>query len=519
MMIRGTLDRRGFLQLASLLGVSAGFAPRLAFAAGPDAAVRIRVDGDIQRLDPMNLIGNAEEVVNRCVLVTLTRMSDMRKGNTWSPWGAEKIEQIDPTAIGFTLLPGLKWTNGYGDVTAEDVKFSFERIANPANDSPWAYQFEKLKEVEVTGATTGIIRLTEPFQPFWYTTLPYYGGAIVCRAGYEKVGTVTTEQPATCGPYLLEAWEPKQKIRLVANPDWPGPKPDFSVVELLVVEDDQAALLAYEANAFDYTRVAVSQAKGLKAKPLPDTTLIEAQSSRYTWLTINMGNPKLADPRVRQALQYAFDADSVIAGAYDGLVERSTGVVQPGTAFTREKNLIGHDVEKARALLEEAGATGLTVDLAVMNDATSMTVAQVIQATMAEAGITVDVKPYDEGAYWVLGDKTQGDGYKTLDLVLMGFAGGIDPSENLVWFRPDQIGAWNWSMFDSPEFEKLYVEALSEQDEAKRKAMYNRMEDLMEESGGFAFICHEPFVAVTKATVEPDIQIDGHVSPPGFKAI
>ena len=54
---------------------------------------------------------------------------------------------------------------------------------------------------------------------------------------------------------------------------------------------------------------------------------------------------------------------------------------------------------------------------------------------------------------WGVGDKTQGDGYKNLDLALMDFAGGVDPSENLVWFRPDQIGVYNWSGFDSPEFE------------------------------------------------------------------
>ncbi|MGE3832170.1 MAG: ABC transporter substrate-binding protein [Parvibaculaceae bacterium] len=520
MKIKGHFDRRGVLQLAGLLGVGAVMAPRYSWSA-EGKLLRIRSDSDLTRLDPAFLIGNIEDVINRCTLVSLVRLSDMRKGNTISPWGAEKIEQTDPKTITFTLLSGMKWTNGFGAVTPEDVKYSFERIADPKNESPWKYQFEKLESVEVKDDRTGIIHLTEPFQPIWLASLPYYGGHIVSKAAVEKAGgKYTTEPPAQCGPYLLEKWEPKQKVTLARNPDWPGPKPDFDRVELSIVEDDQAAQLAYEAQAYEYCRVSASSAKGLKEKPLPDTKLIEAQSTRYVWLTVNIDNPKLKDPKVRQALQYAFDAEQVIAGAYDGLVPRSTGVVQPGTAFTRAKNIIDKpDYEKAKALLAEAGASDLNVNIAVLNDSRYMTIAQVIQATMAQAGITVNVQPYDEGAYWVLGDKTQGDGYKNLELVLMAFAGGIDPSENLVWFRPDQIGVYNWSAFNSAEFEELYNKALSEADVAKRKAMYNRMEDLMEESGGFIFICHEPFVAVHKTSIEPEILADGHPNPVGFKSV
>lgn len=521
MKIKGHFDRRGFLQLSAFL--SAGLVlpqSRLSFAAEGDL-LRIRSDSDITRLDPAFEIGNLEDITNRCVLISLVRLSDMRKGNTISPWGAETIEQTDPKTITFTLRSGLKWTGGFGAVTPEDVKYSFERIANPANESPWKYQFEKLDNVEVKDERTGIIHLKEPFQPIWLASLPYYGGHVVCKAAVEKAGgKYTTEIPAQCGPYLLDKWEPKQKMTFKANPDWPGPKPDFGSVEVSIVEDDQAAQLAYEAKAFDYCRVSAAAAKGLKEKPLADTTLIEAQSTRYVWLTINIDNPKLKDPKVRQAIQYAFDGEQLIAGTYEGLVPRSTGVVQPGTAFTRAKNIIDKpDYEKAKALLAEAGASDLKLNLATLNDSRYMTACQVIQATMAQAGITVEIQPYDEGAYWVLGDKTQGDGYKNLELVLMAFAGGIDPSENLVWFRPDQIGVYNWSAFNSPEFEELYNKALSESDQAKRKEMYNRMEDLMEESGGFIFICHEPFVAIHKNTFEPEILADGYPNPVGFKKL
>ena len=97
------------------------------------------------------------------------------------------------------------------------------------------------------------------------------------------------------------------------------------------------------------------------------------------------------------------------------------------------------------------------------------------------------------------------------------FAGGVDPSENLVWFRPEQIGVYNWSGFDSPEFETSYQKLVAETDEAKRVALSNRMEDLMEESGDFIFICHQPLVAIHRNGMKPVIYPDGHPNPVLFK--
>lgn len=517
-MIAWNTDRRKFLKAAGALGAAAMFRPGFAWSADGDT-LRIRMEGDLQVLDPAFMIGAIEDVIMRGIFVSLNRLGDLRDGAPWFPWGAEKIEQKDPKAIAFTLIEGLKWSNGFGPVTAEDVKFSYERIANPDVASPWAYQFEQLDHVEVVDDRNGIIHLKNPYQPIFVVSLPYYSGHIISKAATEKAGgKFTTEVPATCGPYLFTSWEQKQKVTLTANPDWPGPKPDFNKVEIYVVADDQAAQLAYEADAFDYTKIAISAADAVKANTPANTALIEAQSTRYQWLSINMMSPRLQDPKVRQAIQYGIDVSQILTGVYDDLVPRSTGVVQPGTKFARPKNLIdGPDYDKAASLLAEAGVSDLSITLATMNDSMRTAIAQIIQASLEQAGIKVEIQPYDEAAYWGLGDKSQGDGYKNLDLVLMDFAGGVDPSENLVWFRPDQIGVYNWSGFDSPEYETSYQQLVTETDEGKRIALSHRMEDLMEESGGFVFICHQPLVVIHKDSFVPVIYPDGHPNPVLFK--
>ena len=257
-MTQWNMDRRAFLKAAGALGAGLTMKPGFAWSAVGDT-LRIRMEGDLQTLDPAFMNGGIEDVIMRGIYVTLNHFGDIQKGSPWSPWGAEKLEQKDPKTIAFTLIEGLKWSNGFGAVTADDVKFSFERIADKTLSSPWAYQFEKLDRVEVVDARSGIIHLKEPYQPIFVTSLPYYGGHIISRAGTEKAGgKFTTQPPASCGPYVFSDWQQKQKVTLSANPDWPGPKPDFSKVEIYVVADDQAAQLAYEAEAFDYTKIAIS---------------------------------------------------------------------------------------------------------------------------------------------------------------------------------------------------------------------------------------------------------------------
>jgi len=510
------IDRRRLLIGGAAALTALAARPRLSYAAVGDTLL-VRGKGDIECLDPAFQKGLIEEEVIRALFVTLNRLADIRQGIEWTPYAAADLTALSGSEIGFTLEDWLAWTNGFGPVTAEDVKFSFERVANPANASPWAYAFEALDRVEVSGARTGTIHLKEAYSPFWVTTLPYYMGHIVCRAAVEKAGgKFTTDVPASCGPYVIADWQPKQSLSLGPNPDWKGPKPAFSKVRFETVVDDEAAALAFEAKAIDYTRVSLNSLVAFRKETPADASLIDMNGTRFVWLTINLGNPKFADERVRRALQYALDVAPIMDGAYSGLAAPATGVVPPGMVGHREAILYPADAAKAKALLAEAGVADLTVELAMPNDTTSLLTGQIVQALMSEIGIAVELKPTDDAVYWTLGDKSAGDGWKSLEMVLMSFAGGVDPSENLTWFRPNQIGVYNWSQFDSPEFEALYQEGSKETDADKRDTIYRQMQDLMEQSGGFVFLTHEVFAAISRAGLEPCILADGYLDVTRF---
>ena len=510
------MSRRHFLAGAAAAATALTLRPGLSYAVDGDTLI-VRGASDIEILDPAFQNGLMEEEIGRCLFVSLNRLDDVREGVNWKPYAASELKQKSPTEIEFTLQDWLVWTGDFGPVTAEDVKFSFERVANPDNASAWAYAFDALKEVEVTGERTGIIHLKAPSAAFWVTTLPYYMGHIVCKKAVEAAGgRFTTEVPASAGPYLIEKWVPKQSLTLVSNPAWKGEKPTFAKVQFQIVTDDEAAALAYESKAIDFAKISLYTLSTYKTALPEKTSLIQMDGTRLSWLAINVNNPKLADEKIRRAIQYAIDVSQIMDGSYSGLAAPATGVVPPALVGHREAILYPADAAKAQELLDEAGVSGLTLELAAQNDKTSQLTCQIIQALLGAVGITVDIKAYDDGVYWTLGDKTAGDTWKTLELVLMNFAGGVDPSENLTWFRPVQVGVYNWSQFDSPEFEKLYQEGNAETDQEKRGAIYRRMQDLMEESGGFVFITHETFAAVAREGLRPCILADGYLDVTRF---
>jgi len=168
------------------------------------------------------------------------------------------------------------------------------------------------------------------------------------------------------------------------------------------------------------------------------------------------------------------------------------------------------DLAKAKEYLAAAGMEdGATVTLDVLNKAANVTTAQVIQATCAEVGITVEVNLHESGAFWSLGDASAGERYKDVQLILNRFSMAPDPSYATAWFVTDQRGIWNWEWYSDPEFDRLEAAAKATSDQAARHEMYLRMQDMMEESGAYRFVTHEATPVIYRNTIKPALRPDG----------
>jgi peptide/nickel transport system substrate-binding protein len=507
------LSRRRFLQTTSSLGVAAATigASEVVFAGGKKV-LKVRAYGDLRSLDPAFSQGVIDEEIQSSIY---SKLIQYKPGREWGYQldAAESIEQASPTTIKFKLKPGIMFTNGFGEMTAEDVKFSYERIIDDALKSTNKPDWGSLKGVTVLSKYEGIIEFTAPYPPAWNIALPYIVGNIVCKKAWLGAGgKVDTTTPCVSGPYLHADWQPKQRTVLKRNPEWHGGSAEFDEIHILPIDDEGTAQIAYESGDLDYTRVPLGAVSGLKNSMPAHSKLEEYPSLFYVWVGMNVENEMLSNKNLRKAIQYAIDVPSIMQAAYFGAAQPATGIIAPGLTGNRAQSNVppGANFKKAKEYLAAAGMSdGVTVTLDVLNKSTNVTTAQVIQATCAQVGITVDINLHESGAFWSLGDSSAGERYKDIQLILNRYSMAPDPSYATAWFVTSQKGIWNWERFSNEEFDKLEVAAKAEVDVSTRDTMYQRMQDIMEDSGAYRFITHEATPVIYSDNIKPAFRPDG----------
>jgi peptide/nickel transport system substrate-binding protein len=501
------IDRRAFL----LGGATLAAVPLTTWGARPAFAARdqivVRTDMDIGSLDPGNRVGSVEDNI---ILAACQMLARFNPGTLeWSNDAAKTITQVSDTEYEFELNPGQMFTGGYGEMTAEDVKYTYDRFINgDANGNKLAYaeDLEALERVEVTGKYTGRLILKHPSPALWLIGLCDGSGAILSKKAVEELGDKIATTLIGSGPYMLTEWRPKEQFVLEANPDYAGRDvPNFKRVVAKPISEPKTALLAFQAGEIDFTEIDPVSAPEIRKKP--DAKLIEMDGIDYTWIGINVEKGPLADLKVRQAIRYGIDVDAIIAGAYSGTVQRAKTLLAPALLGSwKDAPLYPHDVEKAKALLDEAGQSGLDLTFTCLNDATSQAVAQIAQANLAEIGINIAIHALDGGAYWAMGSD---DKSKDLELTLIPYSSKFDPSFQTQWFLSEQVGVWNWQRWKNAEFDKLHQDGLSTTDPKAREAIYIQMQKLLDESASCIWITHGVHDFVHAAWLKPMILPNG----------
>ncbi len=511
--IMKSTNRRQFLQTTGALGLAAaagGFGDIV--YAQDKKILKIRTYADMRSLDPAYSQGIVDEEIQSSIYSKLIQYKPGREWG-WELDAAESVEQVDDTHIKFKLKPGIMFTGGYGEMTAEDVKYSFERILDESLESTNTPDWGSLKEVIVDGSHEGTIVFNEPYPPAWNIAMPYIVGNIISKKAWEEAGgKVDTTTPCASGPYMHQEWQPKQKTILTRNPDWHGGTAAFDEIHIFPIDDENTAQIAFEAGDIDCTRVSLSSVANLKASPPPNATVDEYPSLYYVWIGMNVENETMANTNLRKAIQHCIDVPSILEASYFGAAEAATGIIAPGLLGHRANSLVAPqaDIAKAKELLTAGGLeSGATVTLDVLNKAANVTTAQIVQATCAQVGITVEVNLHESGAFWSLGDSSKGERYKDVQLILNRFSMGPDPSYATAWFITEQKGIWNWERFSNEEFDQLEAAAKAESDPAKRDEMYQKMQDIMEESGAYRFITHEATPVIYRNNITPAFRPDG----------
>lgn len=497
------LNRRAVLALGgSALGASLlGLKPALAL--DDEGGLVIRSDADIAVLDPANRLIAFEDTIIQACSQSLARFK--ANSTEWEPDAAKSVQWVSNTEISFELNPGQMFHGGYGEMTAEDVKFSIERfLPDAAGNKPvYADDWAALDHVGVTGPYTGRILLKNPAPALWSLAISDVSGAILSKKAVTELGETIKTKLIGSGPYMLTEWLPNDRIVLTANPDYTGTdKPTFPKITVKPIVEAQTALLAFQAGELDFTAVDATARDQITA--MEGASILEKEGIGFTWIGLNAAKAPLDDIRVRQAIRLGIDMDAIIAGAFAGNTGRAHSFLAPELlGYWADAPAYPRDPAAAQALLAEAGQTGLTLSFTCMNDATSLAVAQITQAFLAEIGITLTINALDVGSYWGLSGTEAVAG---LDLTLISFSAKLDPSFNAQWFTAAMIGVWNWQNWSSPEYDSLHAEAASITDEAARAAKYIRMQQILDESATCIWITHGRSLFAHAKAIAPALQ-------------
>ncbi|MDN3480888.1 ABC transporter substrate-binding protein [Arthrobacter sp. APC 3897] len=302
----------------------------------------------------------------------------------------------DRTTYTFTLEPGVTFSNGEA-FTAEDVKFSLERVKSDAWLSSLKTKMDVVDTVTVLSDTEVRVQLSRPSNA-WLFDLGTPVGAMFDESGVQDLASTAIGT----GPFTVQAWNRGESIELAARTDYWGEAPRVQTATLRYFADAVATTNALRSGDVDV--VYNMQAPELLPTFADDDAfqVLEGTSNGEIMLSMNNARPPFDDVRVRQAVLHAIDRQAVLDTAWSGYGTLVGAPVPPTDPYYEDlSGTYPHDPEKARALLAEAGVENLDITFTVPTRPYATAVSEIVVSQLAEAGINATIESAEFPAVWL----------------------------------------------------------------------------------------------------------------------
>ncbi|MEG2172817.1 MAG: peptide-binding protein [Desulfovibrionaceae bacterium] len=416
------------------------------------------------------------------------------------PFAAQSYEVLDEgRLLRFTLRQGILWEDGT-ELTADDVEFTWKLVTDPQTASPYAEDFMAVKTFTKTGRYSFEVR----YEHYFARALISWMSAILPKhilAGQDIHNTKFSRKPVGAGPYRLESWEAGTRIRLSASPTYFEGRPYIHEVIYRIIPDISTMFLETKAGKLDFMGLTPQQYLRQTSGEPWDTLFKKYKylSASYVYLGFNLQHPVFQDVRVRQAISCAISRDDIIKGVLLGEGVPAFGPYKPGTwAYNTNISPVQQDVAKAQKLLREAGFTDKKGKGVVEKDGKPLAftiltnqgneqrilAATVIQAQLKTVGIEVRIRTVEWAAFIKEFINTG-----RFDAVIMGWTITQDPDIFDVWHSSKaKPGGLNFTRYSNAEVDALLVEARATPDMARRKVLYDRVQEIMHADQPYCFL-------------------------------
>ena len=398
------------------------------------------------------------------------------------PWLAESWEQSDDGLTWtFHLRQGVKFSNGR-EMTADDVKWSWERLIDPATGSGNAARVGPPDTViEAVDNYTVKVTHPEPFGIFPQSLGFDKSSGIMAPESVGEDGTV--QIPIGTGPFMITEVEGTTRLRLEKNPYyWQDGLPYLDAIEITPIPDDTVREVSLRGGEVDWV-LAIAPQSYDELDSDPDITVASVPQLSYDYIGLNLTRKPFDDVRVRQAIAKSLDREQLCEVGYFGLCEPIQGPIGTGSPWYFDYHPYDQDIDGAKALLADAGyPDGFDMELMPTTQyGETERAATVLQQQLAQIGINASINSL-EWSEWL--DK---EGNFNYDAYICNWNGLIDADQ--YYYLQHHTGLYfNFTGYSNPEFDKLVDEGRSISDFDQRYQIYEKANKILVDDAPYVYM-------------------------------
>lgn len=364
----------------------------------------------------------------------------------------------------FALQPNVTFHNGVR-FDSSIVKFSFDRARSPQSTNAQKQFFEPIESIATPDPLTAVITLKHPAGLFLYWLA--WGDAVMVEPTSVEADKTT---PVGTGPFMFKTWQRGDRVEMVKNPGyWQAGVPRLTAVTFRFIGDPQAQAAALRAGDIDGFPVFSAPELFGEFQKDPRFTTVVGLTPRKLVAGMNCAVKPLDDVRVRQAMMSAIDRKVVMEGAFSGLGTPIGSHYAPSdSGYIDLTGVWPYDPGKAKTLLADAGyPNGFTLTIKSPQMAEATRSSQVLQALLADVGITLNIVQSEFPAQWIDDVFMK----KNFEMTVIDHA---EPMDIAIYARPTY-----YFNYHSPAFDAVVAKGEATPDQAARNASFGEAQKIL----------------------------------------
>lgn len=455
---------------------------------------------DSDNLDPVTNDGNVNIWIFMNIYDQLVKVAD--NGIDLAPDLAEKWDvSSDGTEFTFHIRSGVKFSDGT-PMTVGDIKWSINR-AQTTKDSPWTFTLEQVDTITTPDDKTVVIKLKKGWAPF-LADICMFNASIISQAFATKIGPdKLVDQTMGTGPFALKEWKKAQSMTLVKNQYyWEKGLPKLDQINIPIVTDSNSRILQLKGGQVDgiigQNDIPLSAVSDLSS----DTNLkvYKFTSTYNNFIVLNCRNAPLTDVKVRQALNYATDKQSIIKSILYGNAAVSNSFMPNGALFwNQDQKGYPFDVNQAKTLMSQSTVpNGFTLEFQVLSgNQLQLQIATALKDMFAQIKVNLDILQLEQG---VMTDNYRNNKFQAR---LTGWTNDIVDPDELVSYAilPEATQNYHTGWTNQKAID-LANKGRTTLDPAQRKQIYYQIQQIHMDDAPWIYLYVLPYVDALNKKVQ-----------------